>query len=95
MNFVYENNMIWYGGTKEAPLAYIQFPVVEEGKENCVVVAHTVVDESLRGQGLAGKLVQAMAEQLRTDGRKAKLKCSYAVKWFEKHEEYRDVLEEE
>ena len=28
------------------------------------------------------------------DGRKAVLSCSYAVKWFSKHPEYADVLED-
>lgn len=91
MEFIIETNRIWYGGTAEAPLAYITFPACGEG---IVDVTHTVVDPSLQGQGLAGRLTQAMADELVASGRKAKLTCSYAVKWFAKHEEYAGLVVE-
>lgn len=89
MDFTIDNNIIWYGGTIENPLAYITFPEVEEG---VVDITHTVVDPSLRGQGVAGKMTEALAEYLKAEGLKVQLTCSYAVKWFDKHEEYRDIL---
>ena len=55
---------------------------------------HTQVDPSLSGQGIAGKLVREAAEQLRADGRKAVLTCSYAIQWFSQHPEYEDILED-
>ncbi|MBU3806051.1 MAG: N-acetyltransferase [Candidatus Fournierella pullistercoris] len=81
---------IVYGdGTTE--LACVDFPQVEQG---IVDINHTFVDESLRGQGMAGQLMQRCADQLRKDGLRAKTGCSYAEKWFEKHPEYSDVLAE-
>ncbi len=89
MEFVKEKDRIWYGGTSDEPLAYVEFPEFEEGK---VEVTHTVVDPSLGGQGLAGRLNEEMAKQLREEGRKAELTCSYTISWFGKHPEYSDVL---
>ena len=57
-------------------------------------VTHTVVDESVRGRGIAGQLMKELVKELREDGRKAELSCSYAVRWFEKHPECSDVLQE-
>ena len=52
----------------------------------------TFVDESLRGQGVAGLLHQLAAEHIRTAGKTVRPTCSYAVAWFEKHPEYADIL---
>ena len=49
-------------------------------------------DPSLRGQNLADKLMNAVAEQLCAEDKKAVLTCSYAVKWFDKHPEYKGVI---
>ncbi|MDO5062191.1 MAG: GNAT family N-acetyltransferase [Peptostreptococcaceae bacterium] len=52
----------------------------------------TFVDSSLRGQGVAAKLVQAVVEKARAEGKKIVPVCSYAVAEFEKKTEYHDVL---
>ena len=70
-------------------LGEITFPVC--GPET-VVIDHTWVDPSLRGQGTAGQLMQAVVDKLRADGRKARATCSYARGWFAKHPEAADVL---
>ena len=70
-------------------LAEINFPTVAEGVAD---IDHTFVDESLRGQGVAGKLVRAAVDQLRSQGKKAKTSCWYAAQWFEKHPEEKDLL---
>ena len=70
-------------------LGEITFPVC--GPET-VVIDHTWVDPSLRGQGTAGQLMQAVVDKLRADGRKAQATCSYARAWFAKHPEAADVL---
>ena len=48
-------------------LGEITFPVC--GPET-VVIDHTWVDPSLRGQGTAGQLMQAVVDKLRADGRR-------------------------
>jgi len=63
-------------------LAYITF---EKEGENLYNITHTVVDSSLRGQGIAGELVKrALAEIERRKG-KVKATCSYASGYLEKH----------
>ena len=70
-------------------VAEITFPETAPG---VYTMDHTFVDPSLRGQGAAGKLVQAAADQLRQRGMKAELTCSYAQKWFGEHPEQGDLL---
>lgn len=89
MDFITEKNRIYSTDESGQQNAVIEFP---EEKPGVVNITHTQVDSSLRGQGVAGKLTKACADQLRSDGRKAVLTCSYAVRWFEKHPEYSDVL---
>ena len=60
--------------------------------EDTVDINHTFVDESLRGQGMAGKLMEAAVNQIQSQGKKAVPTCSYAVKWFEKHPEYNKLV---
>ena len=89
MQLIHEENRI-YGNNADGKLvAEITFPEISDG---IVVIDHTFVDNSLRGQGVAGQLVQAAAEDLRSSGRKARLTCSYAVAWFSRHPEYADLL---
>lgn len=47
---------------------------------------------SLRGQGVADRLVRAAADQIRGEGRKARPVCSYARAWFDRHPEEGDLL---
>ena len=69
-------------------LAEVTFPE----QEGLAVINHTFVDDSLRGQGVAGQLLRAVADTLRKEGRKAKPTCSYAIHWFEMHPEEQDLL---
>lgn len=71
-------------------LARVTFPFAAEG---IVDINHTLVDESLRGQGAAACLLEKAAEKIRQENWKARLSCSYAQKWFSRHPEYRDLLE--
>ena len=89
MGFEFSRNRIWMEDEQGRMIAEIDFPEESAGVVN---ITHTFVDNSLRGQGIAGKITQAAADQLRAEGRKARLTCSYAVKWFNEHPEYADVL---
>lgn len=51
----------------------------------------TYTDESLRGQGVAGKLLDQAAEYARAHEYKMKAICPYVVKKFEGHTAYDDV----
>ncbi|MDF2538167.1 MAG: N-acetyltransferase [Herbinix sp.] len=89
MNFIHDVNKIYLENDEKHMIAVVTFPKVSE---NVVNIDHTYVDSSLRGQGIAGKLMEEAVTQLRENNLKAKLSCSYAVKWFEEHPENRDLL---
>ena len=89
MEFQKETGRIY--AEKEGKLiAEITFP--EEG--GVAVIDHTFVDDSLRGQGVAGRLVRAAADQIRAEDKKARAVCSYARAWFDRHPEEADLLED-
>lgn len=90
-DFKINDDRIWLEDEGGRQIALIEFPEVKPG---VVDIMHTEVDPSLGGRGIAGELTKATAEKLRCDGRKAVLSCSYAVKWFSKHPEYADVLDD-
>ena len=88
MDFQKETGRIY--AEKEGKLiAEITFP--EE--DGVAVIDHTFVDGSLRGQGVAGQLVRAAADQIRDQGKKARAVCTYARAWFDRHPEQADLLE--
>ncbi|MDY4041012.1 MAG: GNAT family N-acetyltransferase [Collinsella sp.] len=70
-------------------VAEVTFPTVEPGVAE---INHTFVDESLRGQGIAGELLERAVAVIERDGKRARPTCSYAVRWFERHPERADLL---
>lgn len=83
MDLHYEAHKIWGADDTGKVVAEIDFPMVGDG---VVDIEHTFVDESLRGQKMAGKLVQGAVDTIRKNGWKAKTSCSYAAAWFARHE---------
>ena len=57
-----------------------------------VVIDHTFVDPSLRGQGVARQLLDALVAWARSSGTKVVPECSYAVAQFESDPSIADVL---
>ncbi len=91
MDFKRNENQIALYSETGALLAEITFPYTDESR-SAVEVDHTFVDVSLRGQGIAGKLMIELADELKKRGLKAVPTCSYAVHWFEKHPEQAHLL---
>ena len=89
MQFIVEEHKIYAQSKAGERLAEVDFPALEG---NTVSIDHTFVDPSLRGQGVAGTLMQMAVEELRRSGRKAVPVCSYAQKWFDAHPEQADLL---
>lgn len=89
MEYKVNEEKMWMEDENGKEIALVEFPSVSEGVVN---IAHTEVDPSMGGQGIAGKITKAAAEHLRQEGLKAVLTCSYAIKWFAGHPEYADVL---
>ena len=50
---------------------------------NVVLADHTFVDSSLRGQGVAGKLLDVLVKDMVDQNKKIKASCSYVVKKFQ------------
>ena len=88
MDFKENLEKIWLENEEGKVVAYVEFPEIN-GVAN---VMHTVVDKSLRGQGIAGKLLTALVEKMEREGRKLELTCSYAIDWFEKNKGHENVL---
>lgn len=88
MKFTQEPGRIFAQDESGKLLAEVTFP----DRGDAVEINHTFVDPSLRGQGVAGQLLQAVADTLRAGGRRAIPTCSYAVRWFEAHPECSDLL---
>ncbi len=57
-----------------------------------VTIDHTVVDDRLRGQGVARKLLDAAVAWARETGTRLFVTCPYAHAQFDKDESIRDVL---
>ena len=89
MEFIKEANKIYLNDNNNHMIAVVTFPKNSEGIHT---IDHTFVDPSLRGQGVAGKLMEAAVAYFRSENLKVKPTCSYAVKWFEEHPEADDVL---
>ena len=77
-----EENRIYMENEEGNVIAEVLFPETEPG---VFTVTRTFVDESLRGKGVAGKLVAEAAEAIREKGGQMRATCSYAVKWLEKN----------
>ncbi|AMB99356.1 acetyltransferase [Aerococcus urinaehominis] len=55
--------------------------------DNFVIADHTYVDDSLRGQGVAGQLLDYMVEDMDKQGKKIKALCPYVVRKFQEEPE--------
>jgi predicted GNAT family acetyltransferase len=75
MEFKYQPGRVYLEDPNGRPIAEILFPNVDKKTVN---ITHTWVDESLRGQGIAAKLVEEVIAQLKKSGKKAILTCPYA-----------------
>lgn len=80
----------FYIGENEAePIAEITF---KEKDAQTINVDHTYVSDQLRGQGVAGKLVDTVVAYAREHDLKIEPTCPYVKKKMENASEYEDVL---
>lgn len=57
-----------------------------------VVLPHTVIDPSRRGQGLGAVLVQGVLDDIRTAGRTVVPSCWYVREYIDEHPDQQDLL---
>ncbi|UUX32879.1 GNAT family N-acetyltransferase [Fundicoccus culcitae] len=71
-------------------IAEITFPPTDDPM--VVNANHTFVDVSLRGQGVAGQLLDEMVAQMSAEGKKIKATCPYVVDKFNNEPEKYDFI---
>ncbi|RKQ31350.1 GNAT family N-acetyltransferase [Oceanobacillus halophilus] len=85
-------NKFYVGDSIKDPLAELTFNL--SGKQK-IVVDHTYVSDDLRGQGVAGKLVERVVLFAREQDKKIVPLCPYVKRKLEETSAYHDVLSEQ
>lgn len=81
MEFQKKEGRIYRQNDQGEDIAVITYvPVTDD----VVDANHTFVDPSLRGQGVAEKLVEALVEDMEKEGKKIKPGCPYVAALFER-----------
>jgi predicted GNAT family acetyltransferase len=55
---------------------------------------HTDVEPAYEGHGVGAELVKGALEDLRARGKKVRPFCPYVRAYIERHDEYRDLVQE-
>lgn len=56
------------------------------------IIDHTVTPPTLRGRGVANRLIKEVLTDMRAQGLKVVPECSFVVAYFARHPEERDLL---
>ena len=84
-----EDNCVYINDKDGNMVAYVTFPLDSDGVCN---INRTFVDGSLRGLGIAKKLMDEAYNVIKEKGYKIRITCSYAVKYFSENPEKKDVF---
>lgn len=68
-----------YSEEKEVGHAFCRY------SDNQVEILRVVVDDSMRGKGIAGQLVEKVVVEAEGENKEIVPICSYAVKWMAEH----------
>lgn len=79
----------YFGGVLEDKPFMVEYEVSSEEE---IIITRTYVDPSLRGHGIAKKLLQTLSEWARKEKKKVLPLCSYAVHFYKHYKEYQDIL---
>ncbi|MCM0598258.1 GNAT family N-acetyltransferase [Periweissella fabalis] len=80
MEFIREPERLYQVAPDGQLLAEIKFPKIPN--HNVIVITHTFVDPSLRGQGIANQLLNEVITFAQHNNLKIKPECSFAKKVF-------------
>lgn len=93
MNWKFENGRIYSLNEGNELMAEATFVNKSNGE---VVIDHTYVNPILRGQGVAGQMMEVVAQHFREKGLKTSATCSYANSWLKKNRQsYPDIISED
>ncbi|MFN3475496.1 MAG: GNAT family N-acetyltransferase [Blastomonas sp.] len=84
-----DGRFVYRAGGAEAELTYAHAPAI--GGRQRVSADHTYVPDSMRGQGIAARLVDALIAKARDEQWQVIPRCSYVVAAFQRHPEWSDV----
>lgn len=87
MNFLETEGKIFLENEHKNEISWIKY----ELKNDTFYATSTVVDPILRGQGIAYKLVEALANKARNEGKLIFPICPYVVELFKKVDTFSDV----
>ncbi len=79
-----QKDFLYHGENELVADAYIVFTNND--------ITKVFVDPIYRGQGVAGKMMLKLVDFAKQENIKLSLTCPYAVNWFEKNEQYKDML---
>ena len=74
------------GGKKLAEMTYVM------AGDDQMIIEHTEVDESLKGQGVGKQLLEHLVEYVRENNIRVFPLCPFAKATFQKMKEWQDVL---
>ena len=83
------HNSFYLGEDPQRPMAEINFIPLGEHE---LSITHTYVSDSLRGQGMGGKLVDAVADLARAQDKMLSATCSFARKLLREDAKYADII---
>ena len=59
---------------------------------DAIVLPHTEIDRTRRGQGLGAELVKGTLDDIRRSGRAVVPRCWYVAEFIDEHPDYQDLL---
>lgn len=90
MDWNYEEGRIYSVNENKELMAEATFVTMEDGTIN---IDHTYVNPALRGQRVAGKMMEVVATYLRKNHLKASATCPYANAWLKKRRDtHSDII---
>lgn len=93
MEWKYEEKRVYSTDEKGELMSEATLVKKENGE---VDIDHTYVNPVLRGQGVAGKLMETVADYLREKGLKTTASCSYANTWLKRNADaYSDIISQD
>lgn len=83
------DHKFYIGEDEQNPIAEITY---KDKDEHTIIADHTYVSDQLRGQGIAGKLLNELIAFAREEKKKIVPECSYVQAKMEKSTELHDLI---
>jgi predicted GNAT family acetyltransferase len=93
MDWIFEKGKIYSTNEAGEVVAKATYIVKPNGEWD---IDHTYVSPDLRGQGVAGKMMEVVANYIREQKAITTATCSYANVWLKRHaEDYADIISQD